>query len=95
MPTLHAACAIFKTVLRPSLDEDVFFSCNNCPVSCSTPWLSTEDGQRVTNGFQADKVNQIQETPAMFLSFGVDFLASVVKIHNTRANKECDLRKAL
>lgn len=36
--------------------------------------------------------NQIQGSWPMCLSFGVDFSANVVKIQNTRANRECDLR---
>ena len=58
MPTPHADHAIFKAVLHPSLDEvlwHLFFSCNNCPVSCSMPRLSTEDEGRVPIGSQADK----------------------------------------
>lgn len=58
MPALHADSAIFKAVFHPSLDEvlwDLFFSCNNCPVSCPTPWLNTEDEERVPIGSQADK----------------------------------------
>lgn len=58
MPTLHADCVIFKEVLHPCLGEvlwDLFFSCNNCPVSYSMPWLNTEDEERVSIGSQADE----------------------------------------